>query len=63
VNKDFQSEQDTSKISGGVQKLYFCMGPPEVAAVQKYNFCTPEQPENRIRKSVSRCSAPLLLPG
>ncbi len=32
------------KVSGGVQKLHFCMGQPRDAAVQKYNFCTPGQP-------------------
>jgi hypothetical protein len=32
------------KVSGGVQKLYFCMGQPGDAAVQKYSFCTPGQP-------------------
>jgi hypothetical protein len=32
------------KVSGGVQKLYFCMGQPGDAAVQKYSFRTPGQP-------------------
>ncbi len=37
------------KVPGGVQKLYFCMEWTETATVQKYNFCTPGQPQNRIR--------------
>jgi hypothetical protein len=37
------------KVSGGVQKLYFCMGQSGDAAVQKYSFCTPGQPQNCIR--------------
>jgi hypothetical protein len=32
------------KVSGGAQKLHFCMGQPGDAAVQKYSFCTPGQP-------------------
>jgi hypothetical protein len=32
------------KVSGGVQKMYFCTGQPGDAAVQKYSFCTPGQP-------------------
>ncbi len=32
------------KVSGGVQKLHFCMGQPGDAAVQKYSFRTPGQP-------------------
>ncbi len=30
-------------LSGGVQKMYFCMGKPGAAALQKYSFCAPGQ--------------------